>query len=154
MRRGYGRPIDHAARYARPISTCGHSTDGTVLWDMLVLRPAIFSGTNAAGIELQNVKYKGISVLKRAHVPILNVLYVDGECGPYRDWEYQEGMFEADGVDIEGAPGFRHCGTTPATTVLETGTDVGQLSRRRPLPAGHRSRARHGNGGGLVSLRP
>jgi hypothetical protein len=102
-------------------------TDGNVLWDMLVLRPSISSGTNASGIELQNVKYKDHSVLKRAHVPILNVQYSDGECGPYRDWQYQEGMFQADGTDIVGAPGFRDCGTTPATTALENGTDSGNF---------------------------
>jgi len=102
-------------------------TDGTVLWDMLVLRPSISSGTNASGIELRDVKYKGHSVLKRAHVPILNVQYVDGVCGPYRDWQYQEGMFQATGTDIAGAPGFRDCGTTPATTELETGNDVGNF---------------------------
>lgn len=102
-------------------------TGGTVLWDMLVLRPSISSGTNASGIELQNVSYKGHTVLKRAHVPILNVLYVNDECGPYRDWLYQEGMFQANGTDIEGAPGFRDCGTTPATTVLETGNDTGNF---------------------------
>jgi hypothetical protein len=101
--------------------------DGTVLWDMLVLRPSISSGTNASGIELRDVKYKGHSVLKRAHVPILNVQYVDGVCGPYRDWLYQEGMFQATGTDIAGAPGFRDCGTTPATTELETGNDEGNF---------------------------
>jgi hypothetical protein len=102
-------------------------TGGTTLWDMLVLRPSISSGTNASGIELRNVKYKGHSVLKRAHVPILNVQYVDDLCGPYRDWLYQEGMFQATGTDIVGAPGFRDCGTTPATTELETGNDVGNF---------------------------
>ena len=102
-------------------------TDGSVLWDMLVLRPAISSGTNASGIEIQNVSYKGHLVMKRGHVPILNVQYLNDECGPYRDWEYQEGMFQADGTDIAGAPGFRDCGTTPATTFLETGNDVGNF---------------------------
>ena len=101
--------------------------EGTVLWEMLVLRPSISTGTNASGIELQNVSYKGHTVLKRAHVPILNVLYVNGECGPYRDWLYQEGMFQADGTDIVGAPGFRDCGTTPATTFLDTGNDTGNF---------------------------
>jgi hypothetical protein len=55
------------------------------------------------------------------------VEYVDGLCGPYRDWTYQEGMFQADGTDIEGAPGFRDCGTTPATTEVETGDDAGNF---------------------------
>jgi hypothetical protein len=102
-------------------------TGGNVLWDMLVLRPSASSGTNASGIELQNVTYKGHTVFKRAHVPILNILYVNGECGPYRDWLYQEGMFQADGTDIVGAPGFRDCGTTPATTELDTGVDAGNF---------------------------
>ncbi len=102
-------------------------SNGTVLWDMLVLRPSISSGTNASAIEIRDVKYKGRSVLKRAHVPILNVQYGNDECGPYRDWQYQEGMFQADGTDIAGAPGFRDCGTTPATTQVETGNDAGNF---------------------------
>ncbi len=102
-------------------------TDETVLWDMLVLRPSVSSGTNASAIELRDIKYKGRSVMKRAHVPILNVQYTDDECGPYRDWQYQEGMFQADGTDIAGAPGFRDCGTTPATTAVETGVDAGNF---------------------------
>ena len=112
-----------AGQYQLTVTDIG----GTVLWDMLVLRPSISSGTNASGIELRNVKYKGLSVLKRAHVPILNVQYTDGGCGPYRDWQYQEGMFETTGTDIAGAPGFRDCGTTPATTALENGTDTGNF---------------------------
>ncbi len=102
-------------------------TDETVLWDMLVLRPSVSSGTNASAIELRDIKYRGRSVMKRAHVPILNVQYTDNECGPYRDWQYQEGMFQADGTDIAGAPGFRDCGTTPATTAVETGIDAGNF---------------------------
>ncbi len=102
-------------------------TDETVLWDMLVLRPSVSSGTNASAIELRDIKYKGRSVMKRAHVPILNVEYSDNECGPYRDWQYQEGMFQADGTDVAGAPGFRDCGTTPATTAVETGIDAGNF---------------------------
>ncbi|MEO7166242.1 MAG: hypothetical protein ABI016_04320 [Chthoniobacterales bacterium] len=102
-------------------------TDDMVLWDMLVLRPSVSSGTNASAIELRDIKYKGRSVMKRAHVPILNVEYSDNECGPYRDWQYQEGMFQADGTDVAAAPGFRDCGTTPATTAVETGIDAGNF---------------------------
>jgi hypothetical protein len=100
---------------------------GAALWDMLVIRPAASSGTRGSGIELRDVKYKGISVLKRAHVPILNILYVDGSCGPYRDWQYEEGYFQASGTAIPNAPGFIDCGTTPATTALENGTDTGNF---------------------------
>jgi hypothetical protein len=64
-------------------------------------------------------------VLKRANVPILNVLYDNNACGPYRDWQYAENQFAADptaGTTL--APGVRSC-TVPATTVLETDIDSG-----------------------------
>jgi hypothetical protein len=100
---------------------------GTTLWEVLVIRPSVSSGTRGSGIELRDVKYKGISVLKRAHVPILNIKYVDGACGPYRDWQYEEGYFQATGTAIPNAPGFIDCGTTPATTSLESGNDTGNF---------------------------
>ncbi len=56
------------------------------LWEMLIIRPSASSGTNSSGIEVQNVKYKGRTVMKRGHVPISNVKYVNDECGPFRDW--------------------------------------------------------------------
>lgn len=99
--------------------------DNQTLWEMLIIRPSASSGTRASAIEIQNVKYKGRTVMKRGHVPILNVLYVDGQCGPYRDWQYQEGMFQATGTDV--APGIRDCGTTVATTEVDTGTDTGNF---------------------------
>jgi hypothetical protein len=95
------------------------------LWEMLIIRPSASSGTRSSAIEIQNVKYKGLTVMKRGHVPILNVLYVAGQCGPYRDWQYQEGMFQATGTDV--APGIRDCGTTIATTEVDTGTDSGNF---------------------------
>lgn len=101
------------------------SDGATTLWEMLVIRPSVSSGTLASGLELRDVKYRGRSVLKRGHVPILNIQYLDDVCGPYRDWQYQEGMFQATGMDI--APGIRDCGTTPATTALETGSDGGNF---------------------------
>ena len=77
------------------------------MWRFLVIRPAASSGTNGSGIELRYVDYKGKRVLYRAHVPILNVKYTGDACGPYRDWQYQEGMIQAAGSDV--APGFRLC---------------------------------------------
>jgi hypothetical protein len=61
-------------------------------------------------------------VLYRAHVPILNVKYGGNACGPYRDWQNQEGMIEANGADV--APGFRLCNVS-AETILDTGNDAG-----------------------------
>jgi Copper amine oxidase, enzyme domain len=95
---------------------------GQTIWSFLAVRPAASSGTNGSGVELRYVDYKGKRVLHRAHVPILNVKYNGNACGPYRDWQYQEGMIRADGVDV--APGFRIC-SSPPRTIMDTGSDSG-----------------------------
>ncbi len=97
---------------------------GQTLWRFLAVRPAASSGTNGSGIELRFVDFKGKRVLYRAHVPILNVKYNANACGPYRDWQYQEGMIQAHGIDV--APGFRLC-NAPALTILDTGSDTGNF---------------------------
>jgi hypothetical protein len=94
---------------------------GTRIWRFLAVRPSASSGTWGSGVELRYVDYRGRRVLYQAHVPILNVLY-DGRCGPYRDWQYQEGMIDASGTQV--APGFLLC-PAPAKTILDTGSDVG-----------------------------
>jgi Cu2+-containing amine oxidase len=75
-------------------------------------------------VELRFVDYRGKRVLYRGHVPILNVKYDNNACGPYLDWQFQEGMLEATGTDV--APGFRLC-PTPARTMLDTGNDSGNF---------------------------
>jgi hypothetical protein len=102
----------------------------TVLWDMLVIRPGASSGTAASGIEVRDVKYKGKSVLKRGHVPILNVQYVGNACGPYRDWQDEEGMFNAPAAGAtDPAPGIRVLATGQvATTIVESGADAGNFN--------------------------
>ncbi|HXF45224.1 MAG TPA: hypothetical protein VNK91_03805 [Burkholderiaceae bacterium] len=97
---------------------------GQTLWRFLAVRPAASSGTNGSGIELRYVDYRGKRVLYRAHVPILNVKYDGNACGPYRDWQYQEGMIRANGVDV--APGFCFC-PQPALTIIDTGSDSGNF---------------------------
>jgi hypothetical protein len=104
-------------------------TGGAELWSFLALRPSASSGASSerSGIELRDVKYRGKSVLKRIHTPILNVNY-DSGCGPFRDWQYQEGMFQATGTDVPGTNGgVRDCGTNVATTALESGDDTGNF---------------------------
>ena len=100
------------------------SQGNTVLWKFLAVRPAASSGTRSSGVELRYVDYRGKRVLYRAHVPILNVRYDNDACGPYRDWQYEEGMIQANGIDV--APGFRLC-NAPATTILDTGSDAGNF---------------------------
>jgi hypothetical protein len=100
------------------------SLGGTVLWRFLAVRPAASSGTNGSGVELRYVDYRGKRLLYRAHVPVLNVKYDNNACGPYLDWQYQEGMIQAAGADV--APGFRLC-SGPAQTILDTGNDAGNF---------------------------
>jgi hypothetical protein len=99
-----------------------------VLWEMNITRPSISAGTNGSGIELRNVRYKGKSVFKRAHIPILDVQYEGNACGPYRDWQYDEGAFQAPEAGAQDFPGFRILAAGQvATTALETGNDTGNF---------------------------
>ena len=98
--------------------------NGKLLWDFIVTRPAASSGINGSGIELQFVNYRGKRILRRAGVPILNVKYDNDACGPFRDWQWEEGMIEANGIDV--APGFRLC-PTPAKTILDNKNDAGSF---------------------------
>jgi hypothetical protein len=102
---------------------------GVTLWSFLAIRPSASSGlADRSGIELQDVRYRNKLVLKRMHTPMLNVQYDGDVCGPFRDWQWQEGMFHADGTDVPGTNGaVRDCGTTPATTVVETNVDIGNF---------------------------
>jgi hypothetical protein len=98
--------------------------DGSPLWSFLVIRPSASQGTNASGVELRNVMYRGKLVLFEAHAPVLNVQYDDDACGPFRDWLFEESFIQADGTNV--APGIRRS-QTPAQTILESGTDSGNF---------------------------
>lgn len=126
--------IPNAGQSTTSNGTAGQATltvsDGTTTyWEMLIIRPSASSGTRKSGIEVQNVKYKGKSVLKRGHAPVLNVQYNPQSCGPYRDWQWQEDMFAtpaSGNTDI--APGIRQLAAGQvATTALETGNDTGNF---------------------------
>ncbi|CAA9466023.1 MAG: hypothetical protein AVDCRST_MAG65-292, partial [uncultured Solirubrobacteraceae bacterium] len=99
--------------------------DGETLWRLIAVRPAASSGAQGSGVELRGVSYRGRRVLRRAHVPILNVRYDGNACGPFRDWQNEEGRFQAQGS--APAPGFRLC-PAPATTILESGEDRGNFA--------------------------
>ena len=115
-------------------NTTRRGTEGTVqvivrrggreLWRLFATRPADSSGSQGSGIELWDVHYLGKKVLARAHVPLLNVHYDGNVCGPFRDWQYEEGAFTASGSDP--APGFRRC-PTPPQTILDNGQDTGNF---------------------------
>jgi len=97
---------------------------GKEIWKFLVIRPGASSGTKGSGIEIKYVDFKKKRVLYQGHVPILNVRYDEDKCGPFRDWQYAESMFEANGTDV--APGIRLC-NTPAKTILDSNTDTGNF---------------------------
>jgi hypothetical protein len=103
------------------------------VWEMLVVRPSSSSGGTfeGSGVEIRDVKYRGKSVLKRGHLPVLNVQYVS-QCGPFRDWQYSEGYFQipTTGVTFPAGPsgGFAQIASPGiATTIVETGNDTGNF---------------------------
>jgi hypothetical protein len=65
------------------------------VWQMEFLPPSSSTGTAGSGLEIRNVKYNGRLVMKRGHVPILNVKYESG-CNCFRDWSYSDEVFLAD----------------------------------------------------------
>jgi hypothetical protein len=105
--------------------------NGAPLWEMLVIRPSSSSGGSfeRSGIEIRDVKYKGKSVLKRGHAPLLNVEYVGNVCGPYRDWQYAEGFFDAPADGAQNpASGIRILAPGKvAATALDSGSDTGNF---------------------------
>ena len=112
-----------------PVGTPGRakvtvSRGGEVLWNFVVARPSASSGTSGSGVELRQVAYRGKELLRRAHVPILNVRYKNDACGPFRDWQNEESRFKATGANV--APGFKLC-PSRAETILESGQDQGNF---------------------------
>lgn len=113
--------------------TAMESGNSDPVWEMLVVRPSSSSGAafEGSGVEIRDVKYRGKSVLKRGHLPVLNVQYVSG-CGPFRDWQYSEGYFQipTTGVTFPAGPsgGFAQIASPGvATTIVETGNDTGNF---------------------------
>ena len=68
--------------------------------------------------------YNGHLVLKRGHVPMLNVEYEPGGCGCYRDWQDQQVVFQADNVITQGVYAEPD---VAAETVCDTGGSGGDI---------------------------
>lgn len=66
------------------------------IWELSFLPPSSSTGIVGSGLEVRDVKFNGRDVLKRGHVPILNVKYESESCDCYRDWNYQDQVFDAD----------------------------------------------------------
>lgn len=100
------------------------------VWDFCWQRLNASSLANGEGIRISAVKYKGVTVLKDGHIPVLNVQYNPGGCGVgancYRDWFDQEQAFAC-----APSPSTGYCtGTTtaPATVCNHPGSDAGSFS--------------------------
>ena len=110
--------------------TVNEEGTGTTLWQMLIVRPSASSGAalERSGLEIRDVRYRGKSVLKRGHVPVLNVQYINS-CGPFRDWQYSEGFFDAPAAgSTELTTGIRLLAAGQvATTSVETRNDTGNF---------------------------
>jgi hypothetical protein len=67
---------------------------GNPIWEMCWLKPGLSSGPRGSGMELRQVHYRGQSVLKRAHAPMLFAEYTTSTC--YRDWKDDDARFLAE----------------------------------------------------------
>ena len=94
------------------------------VWKLNIRHPSCTSSVQAdgTGLELTDVYYKGRLILKRAEVPVLNVLYANNTCGPYRDWLYSEDCFQADGTDVPAAGSGVRVASAQPSTLCESGT--------------------------------
>ena len=107
------------------------------VWEFCFRTPVSSSGRDGSGIEISNVFYNGHLVFKRAHVPILNVLYLPGGCGCFRDWSDSEVRFEvigSHGPESSPSGGYAEA-VVPVETVCERGGSAGDNGNFRGVAA-------------------
>jgi hypothetical protein len=130
----FGLVAAGALTAARADAQCSGAThvawpSASPVWDFCYKRPSqTVSEGNGSGIELTNVRYKGVLILRTAHIPILNVKYEPGGCGGsnlcYRDWLYEESSFDC----APSRSGRCSGATVPASTVCDhPGSDAGSF---------------------------
>jgi hypothetical protein len=131
LARGAVCGLPNAAQVRNPRGLAGSyqlsiNKGGVQIWSMTITRPSASSGTVGSGIELSSVNYRGKQVLYKAHVPILNVQYAPGvSCGPYRDWQWEEGTFDV-GAGTDVVPGIRVTNSRPKS-ILDSQNDFGNF---------------------------
>ncbi len=118
-----------------PGSGCGYATGpcsyyqvvwpaADPVWKLKIRHPSCTNSVQAdgTGLEITDVYYKGRLILKRAEVPVLNVVYTGNTCGPYRDWLDSEDCFQAAGTDVPSAGSGVRVASAPPSTLCESGT--------------------------------
>lgn len=98
------------------------------VWEFCFISPNYSTGANGSGLELYDVSYNGHLVFKRAHAPILNVLYAPGGCGCYRDWSDQERSFQSNNVIVGGTGGYAEPTVPPVTVCDNNGLETSGFS--------------------------
>ncbi len=87
-------------------------------WEMCWVRPGASSGPRGSGLELRNVHFRGVLVMKRAHAPMLFAEYRNGAGGNcYRDWKDEDSS-------IISEPIVRNVLGTPVNFAATTNCDV------------------------------
>src|SRR5262245_16677887 len=102
-------------------------SDQRPLWSLCVLAPGNSSGPSGSGLEIRDVRFNGLPVLRRAHAPLVDVAY-EGTCGCRRGWSDEEAPFEVTGPGgpARGAAGSFAEAVVPPRTACDTGgADVG-----------------------------
>jgi subtilisin-like proprotein convertase family protein len=99
------------------------------VWKFNIRHPSCTSSVqlDGTGLELTDVYYQGRLILKRAEIPVLNVVYSGDVCGPYRDYLKSENCFQANGTDVPTlGSGIRVASSVPST-LCESGSDAGNF---------------------------
>ena len=94
------------------------------VWKLKIRHPHCTTDVQAdgTGLELTDVYYRGRLILKRAEVPVLNVVYSGNTCGPYRDWMWSEDCFQASGTDVPSSGSGVRIASSRPSTLCESGT--------------------------------
>ncbi len=101
------------------------------VWEMCWLRPGHSAGPQGSGMELRDVHYRGISVLKTAHSPLLFAEYASSTC--YRDWKNSDNRFVAEaGVRNQLGTSVDFKATTSCDRSLLPNTSYGQCPYQLP----------------------
>jgi subtilisin-like proprotein convertase family protein len=138
VRYGTGAPPTSSAALLAcgpPASGCSYATGPCAtyqilwpaadpVWKLNVRHPSCTSSvqSDGTGLELTDVYYKGRLILKRAEVPVLNVLYANNTCGPYRDWLFSEDCFQASGTDVPSSGSGVRIANAQPSTLCESGS--------------------------------
>ena len=87
-------------------------------WELCWVKPSLSSGPRGSGLEIRNVHFRGVLVMKRAHSPMLFAEYRDGAGGNcYRDWKDEDSAILAE-------PAVRNVLGTPVNFSATTNCDI------------------------------